>query len=72
MGPTQSDLSELLDAFRSRPLDHIENRQPNGRVIQSDQGTQHTSWAFTRRALDSGLVLSMGSVGDRTPPITLS
>ena len=25
---------------------------------------QYTSWAFTRRALDSGLVPSMGSVGD--------
>jgi len=35
-----------------------------GTVIHSDQGTQFTSWAFTRRALDSGLVPSMGSVGD--------
>ena len=34
-----------------------------GTVIHSDQGTQFTSWAFTRRALDSGLVPSMGSVG---------
>jgi transposase InsO family protein len=25
---------------------------------------QFTSWAFTRRALDSGLVPSMGSIGD--------
>ncbi len=32
-------------------------------MIHSDQGTQFTSWAFTRRALDSGLVPSMGSVG---------
>ena len=24
----------------------------------------HTSWAFTRRAVDSGLLPSMGSVGD--------
>ena len=42
----------------------IENRQPDSTVIDSDQGTQYTSWAFTQRALDSGLVLSMGSVGD--------
>ena len=34
-----------------------------GTVIHSDQGTQFTSWAFTRRALDSGLLPSMGSVG---------
>jgi transposase InsO family protein len=33
-------------------------------VIHSDQGTQFTSWAFTSRAIDSGLVPSMGSVGD--------
>jgi transposase InsO family protein len=40
----------------------ISNRDPDDTVIQSDQGTQFTSWAFTRRALDSGLVPSMGSV----------
>jgi hypothetical protein len=33
-------------------------------VIHSDHGTQYASWAFTRRALDSGLVPSMGSIGD--------
>lgn len=42
----------------------IENRQTEGVVIHSDHGTQFTSWAFTRRALDSGLVPSMGSIGD--------
>ena len=42
----------------------IENRQGEGVVIHSDHGTQYTSWAFTRRALDSGLVPSMGSIGD--------
>ncbi len=41
----------------------IDQRSPEGTVIHSDQGTQFTSWAFTRRALDSGLVPSMGSVG---------
>ena len=41
----------------------IEGRRPDGTVIHSDQGTQFTSWAFTRRALDSGLMPSMGSVG---------
>ena len=41
----------------------IEGRHPDGTVIHSDQGTQFTSWAFTRRALDSGLLPSMGSVG---------
>jgi transposase InsO family protein len=41
----------------------IEQRGPDGTVIHSDQGTQFTSWAFTRRAIDSGLLPSMGSVG---------
>ena len=41
----------------------IEGRRPDGTVIHSDQGTQFTSWAFTRRALDSGLMPSMGAVG---------
>ena len=43
----------------------ISNRRPSpGALIHSDHGTQFTSWAFTRRALDSGLVPSMGSIGD--------
>lgn len=42
----------------------IDRRQPDGTIIHSDQGTQFTSWAFTQRALDSGLLPSMGSVGD--------
>ena len=43
----------------------IENRKPHqGTVIHSDQGTQFASWAFTQRAHQSGLVPSMGTVGD--------
>jgi putative transposase len=43
----------------------ISNRSPGqGTVIHSDHGVQFTSWAFTRRALESGLVPSMGSIGD--------
>lgn len=45
----------------------ISNRQPvagSGLIIHSDQGVQFTSWAFTRRAQESGLLPSMGSVGD--------
>ncbi len=33
-------------------------------MIHSDQGTQFTSWAFTQRAIDSGLPPSIGAVGD--------
>ena len=39
-------------------------RPPPGTVIHSDHGVQFGSWAFTRRARDSGLVPSMGSIGD--------
>jgi Integrase core domain len=35
-----------------------------GTVIHSDHGVQCTFWAFTKRTPDSGLVPSMGSVGD--------
>lgn len=43
----------------------VEQRHPSGgTIIHSDQGTQFTSWAFTRRAIESGLLPSMGSVGD--------
>lgn len=42
----------------------IDSRDPAGTLIHSDQGTQFTSWAFTHRAKASGLVPSMGSIGD--------
>jgi putative transposase len=43
----------------------IDTRRPqSGTVIHSDQGTVFGSWAFTQRTKDSGLVPSMGSVGD--------
>ena len=44
----------------------IDRRKPAhaDTVIHSDQGTEFTSWAFTRRAIDSGLLPSMGSIGD--------
>jgi transposase InsO family protein len=42
----------------------IDRRQPtDSTVIHSDQGTPFCSWAFTRRAQESGLVPSMGAVG---------
>jgi putative transposase len=37
---------------------------PAGAIIHSDQGVQFASWAFTPRPKDSGLLSSMGSVGD--------
>ncbi len=39
------------------------NLEP-GTIIHSDQGVQFGSWAFTERAKDSGLLASMGSIGD--------
>jgi putative transposase len=44
----------------------IHNRAPaaGDTVIHSDHGVQFTSWAFTRRVQQAGLVASMGSIGD--------
>ena len=43
----------------------IESRSPKaGTIVHADHGTQFTSWAFTSRLKDSGLVASMGTVGD--------
>ena len=42
----------------------IDNRQPDGTIIHSDQGVQFTSWLFTQRIKDAGLTPSMGSIGD--------
>jgi putative transposase len=43
----------------------INSRNPgHGTLIHSDQGAQFTSWAFTHRVKASGLVPSMGSIGD--------
>ena len=43
----------------------ITNRDPQGGgIIHSDHGVQFTSWAFTDRAKRSGLVPSIGSIGD--------
>jgi putative transposase len=43
----------------------ISNRTPRaGTVIHSDHGSQFTSWAFSERVRQAGLVPSMGTVGD--------
>src|SRR5213079_1491885 len=44
----------------------IANRDPTREetVIHSDHGSQYTSWAFTQRAKESGLLPSMGTIGD--------
>lgn len=43
----------------------VEARKPSQTVIHSDHGTQFTSWAFTSRVREAGLVGSMGTIGDR-------
>jgi transposase InsO family protein len=42
----------------------IQSRRPSGTLIHSDHRTQFTSWAFTERAKRSGLLPSMGPIGD--------
>jgi putative transposase len=43
---------------------HNRNPPPDRTVIHSDHGSQYTSWAFAQRAKDSGLLPSMGTIGD--------
>jgi len=43
---------------------HERRHPPAGTVIHSDQGVQFGSWVFTQRAKESGLLPSMGSIGD--------
>ncbi|MCX5357036.1 IS3 family transposase (plasmid) [Streptomyces mirabilis] len=38
--------------------------RPGGTIIHSDHGVQGGSWAFTQRARASGLLPSIGSIGD--------
>ena len=43
----------------------LSNRTPSsGTVIHTDHGSQFTSWAFSERVRQAGLVPSMGTVGD--------
>ena len=58
--------SSQTAALVSSALDMaIRNRATGaGVVIHSDHGVQLTSWAFTDRACASGLLPSMGSIGD--------
>ena len=37
---------------------------PTGAILHSDHGSQFTSWAFTQRLYELGIVPSMGTVGD--------
>ena len=43
----------------------IDSRRPSpGAIIHGGHGTQFTSWAFTSRARNAGLLPSLGTVGD--------
>ena len=61
------DSTQTSTLVTNAPGMAIQNRQPepdSGLIIHSDQGAQFTSWAFTRRAQESGLLPPMGSIGD--------
>ncbi len=45
-------------------MNHCLSSQQQLVLRRSLEPEQFTSWAFTRRAIDSGLLPSMGSVGD--------
>lgn len=59
------DSSQTTALVTNAPGKAIANRDPQpGTIIHSDHGMQFTSWAFTDRAKRSGLVPSLGSIGD--------
>ncbi|MBG6095815.1 transposase InsO family protein [Nocardioides luteus] len=58
--PTAALVNALGMAIDAR----LGKRENPGTIIHSDQGVQFGSWAFTRRAKESGLLASMGSIGD--------
>jgi transposase InsO family protein len=41
-----------------------QRRVKKGSVVHVDHGVQFTSWSFTERIRDAGLMPSFGSVGD--------
>lgn len=55
--PVTNALGMAIDSRPDKSTDH-------GTIIHSDQGVQFGSWAFTKCAKDSGLLASMGSIGD--------
>jgi len=57
--PSVTDLVERPGHGHRQPLP-----RPGGTIIHSDHGVQFGSWAFTQRARASGLLPSMGSIGD--------
>lgn len=59
--PTAALVTNALGMAIDSRLGH---RAIPGTIIHSDQGVQFGSWAFTRRARESGLLASMGSIGD--------
>jgi transposase InsO family protein len=67
-GRPVAEVAQLLGVsdqtiYTWRRQHRIDTGQEPG-ITSSDHGTQFTSWAFTQRAHASGLVPSMGSVGD--------
>jgi transposase InsO family protein len=62
--PTGALVTNALGMAIDSRLDKNIDRGLSGTIIHSDQGVQFGSWAFTRRAKDSGLLASMGSIGD--------
>jgi putative transposase len=56
----------VTDALGMAILHRQPGKQPGGKktVLHSDHGSQYTSWVFGQRLRASGLLGSMGSVGD--------
>lgn len=54
----------VVDALGMAVLRRNPTDVDNNTIMHSDHGSQFTSWAFSQKVYDAGLVPSMGSVGD--------
>jgi putative transposase len=54
----------VVDALGMAVLRRNPVEVDNNTIMHSDHGSQFTSWAFSQKVYDAGLVPSMGSVGD--------
>ena len=58
-------VTRLVTNARGMAIDsRLDKRTNTGTIIHSDQSVQFGSWAFTKRARDSGLLSSTVSIGD--------
>ncbi len=60
----RSELAQARRRIRELEIELSNRTPPTGTVIHTDHGSQFSSWAFSERVRQAGLVPSIGTVGD--------